>query len=61
MTTVTKRTPYLTNKELLREIAKSKNTYCTYLQPEDAFYDMILPSLSKINQKTVAEIGRAHV
>ena len=57
--TTTKRTPYLTNKELLREIAKSKNTYCTYLAPEHAAYDMILPSLSKINQKTVAEAKRA--
>jgi len=55
----TKRTPYLTNKDLLKEIAKSKNTYCTYLTPEDAVYDLILPSLSKINQKTIAEAKRA--
>ena len=55
----TKRTPYLTNKELLKEIARSKNTYCTFLSPEDQVYDLILPSVSKINQKTVAEAKRA--
>jgi hypothetical protein len=59
MTTTTKRTPYLTNKDLLREIAKSKNTFCSFLTPEDQVYDLILPSLSKINQKTVAEAKRA--
>jgi hypothetical protein len=53
-----KRTPYLTNKELLKEIHRSKNTYCSYLTPEDHQYDIILPSLDKINQKTVAEAKR---
>ena len=55
----TKRTPYLTNKELLKEIHKSKNNYCSFLTPEDQTYDLILPSLSKINQRTVAEAKRA--
>ena len=55
----TKRTPYLTNKDLLKEIAKSKNTFCTFLTPEDQVYDLILPSVSKINQKTIAEAKRA--
>jgi hypothetical protein len=54
-----KRNQYLTNKDLLREIAASKNTYCSYLMPEDAKYDLILPSVSKINQKTIAEAKRA--
>lgn len=54
-----KRTPYLTNKDLLREIHKSKNTYCSYLTPEDSTYDLILPNISKINQRTVAEAKRA--
>ena len=57
--TTTKRTPYLTNKDLLKEIAKSKNTFCAFLTPEDHVYDLILPSVSKINQKTVAEAKRA--
>ena len=56
---VTKRTPYLTNKDLLKEIHKSKNSFCSYLTPEDNQYDLILPSLSKINQRTVAEAKRA--
>jgi len=54
-----KRTPYLTNKDLLKEIHKSKNNYCSFLTPEDQQYDIILPSLNKINQKTVAEAKRA--
>jgi len=57
--TTTKRTPYLTNKDLLKEIAKSKNTFCAFLTLEDHVYDLILPSVSKINQKTVAEAKRA--
>jgi hypothetical protein len=54
-----KRTPYLTNKDLMREIHRSKNTYCSYLLPEDHQFDLILPSLTKINQKTIAEAKRA--
>lgn len=54
----TKRTPYLTNKDLLKEIHLSKNTYCSYLSPEDHIYDIILPSLSKINKNTIAEAKR---
>jgi hypothetical protein len=56
--TIAKRTPYLTNKELLREIHKSKNTYCSFLTDEDKQYDIILPSLSKVNQRTIAEAKR---
>lgn len=51
-----KKTPYLTNKDLLREIHKSKNTYCTYLdEATDHQYDIILPNLSDINNDTIAE------
>ena len=57
--TVQKRTPYLTDKDLLREIHKSKNTYCSYLTPEDSTYDLILPNITKINQRTIAEAKRA--
>ena len=49
---------YLTNKDLLREIHLSKNTYCSYLQPEYSEYDLIVPSLDKINIRTVAEAKR---
>ena len=59
---------YLNNKDILKEIHKSKNTYCSYLDPSDADYDMIVQNVSKINKKNIlearrlrAEIGRAHV
>ena len=49
---------YLTNKDLLKEIHLSKNTYCTYIKPEYGFYDLIVPSLAKINIRTIAEAKR---
>lgn len=50
---------YLNNRDILREIHLSKNTYCTFLNPrEDHQYDIILPSVSKINQRTIAEARR---
>ena len=50
---------YLNNKDILKEIHLSKNTYCSYLDPvTDHQYDMILPSVTKINQKTIAEARR---
>jgi hypothetical protein len=50
---------YLNNRDILKEIHLSKNTYCTYLNPvTDHQYDIILPNVSKINQRTVAEARR---
>ena len=49
---------YLTNKDLLREIHLSKNTYCSLSKPEYSQYDMIVTSLEKINIRTVAEAKR---
>jgi hypothetical protein len=49
---------YLTNKDLLREIHLSKNTYCTFTDPAYSEYDIILPNLSKINIRTIAEAKR---
>jgi hypothetical protein len=49
---------YLTNKDLLKEIHLSKNTYCTYIKPEYGFYDLIVPSIAKINIRTIAEAKR---
>ncbi len=49
---------YLTNKDLLREIHLSKNTYCKFTDPEYATYDLILPNLSKINIRSIAEAKR---
>jgi len=54
-----KKVIYLNNRDLLKQIHLSKNTYCSFLDPKnDHQYDMILPSLSKINQRTVAEARR---
>lgn len=49
---------YLTNKDLLREIHLSKNTYCSFTKAEYHDYDIILPSLEKINIRTIAEAKR---
>lgn len=46
---------YLNNKDILKEIHKSKNTYCYYQKPEFADYDMILPDISKINKKNILQ------
>ena len=54
-----KKVIYLNNRDLLKQIHLSKNTYCSFLDPvKDHQYDIILPSLSKINQRTVAEARR---
>ena len=49
---------YLTNKDLLREIHLSKNTYCSCTDKAFLEYDMIVPNLSKINIRTIAEAKR---
>ena len=50
---------YLNNRDILKEIHLSKNTYCEFLNSAtDHQYDIILPSVAKINQRTVAEARR---
>src|SRR6056300_803301 len=49
---------YLNNKDMLKEIHKSKNTFCSYVAPEYADYDIILTDIDKINIRTVAEAKR---
>ena len=57
--TPTPKVNYLNNRDILREIHLSKNTYCSFLNPaEDHRYDIILPSVTKINQRTIAEARR---
>ena len=63
MSTTPTRTPaktnYLNNRDILKQIHLSKNTYCTYLDPvTDHQYDIILPTVLKINQRTIAEARR---
>lgn len=46
---------YLTNKELLKEIHLSKNTFCSYVDDDAEHYDLILPSLDRINRLTISQ------
>jgi hypothetical protein len=41
---------YLNNKDILKEIHKSKTTYCSYTNPSYADYDIIVTDLKKINK-----------
>lgn len=49
---------YLNNRDLLAEIHKSKNTFCSYIDPMYSRYDLILDSVDKINVRTIAEAKR---
>ena len=49
---------YLNNKDMLLEIHRSKTSYCSFTKPEYHQYDIILPSLDKINIRTIAEAKR---
>lgn len=53
------KTNYLNNRDILKQIHLSKNTYCSYTDPVlDHQYDIILPTVEKINQRTIAEARR---
>jgi hypothetical protein len=59
LSTTTPRTNYLNNRDLLREIHLSKNNYCAFQDRQrDHQYDIILPTVTRINQRTVAEARR---
>jgi hypothetical protein len=49
---------YLNNKDILKEIHKSKNTYCSYIGPECADYDMIVGNEKQINKKNILQARR---
>ena len=49
------RNNYLNNKDILKEIHKSKTSYCCFDNIEDNAYDMILPDVSKINKKNILQ------
>ena len=53
-----KKIKYLTNKDLLAEIHRSKSTFCSFTDDSYAQYDSILPSLDKMNIRTRAEAKR---
>tara|TARA_Y100000385_G_C13090122_1_gene638315 strand:- start:627 stop:1457 length:831 start_codon:yes stop_codon:yes gene_type:complete len=53
-----KRVNYLNNKDILKEIHKSKATFCSYVDQEYHQFDIILPDIDKINIRTIAEAKR---
>jgi hypothetical protein len=46
---------YLNNKDILKEIHRSKNSYCSYLTPDCADYDIIVYGVENINAKTIEQ------
>ena len=58
ITLTQRKVKYLNNKDLLEEIHRSKCSYSSFTKTEYSQYDIILPSLDKINIRTVAEAKR---
>ena len=51
-----RRTNYLNNKDILKEIHKSKGSFCEFTEPEYADYDLIYRNpIEKITKKAVKE------
>jgi len=53
-----RRQNYLNNKDMLKEIHKSKSAFCSFVDPEYHQYDIILDDIEKINIRTIAEAKR---
>ena len=53
-----RRVKYLNNKDMLLEIHKSKMNFSSFMEPDFAHYDIILPSVDKINRNSVTEAKR---
>ena len=49
---------YLNNRDLLAEIHKSKNTFRSYTDDDFNQFDIILPTIEKVNIRTIAEAKR---
>lgn len=47
---------YITNKDLLREIHRSKTTYCSFIDPAHADYDVIVADLKDVTPELLAEV-----
>src|SRR3954463_16664974 len=46
---------YITNKDLLRELALSKSSYCSYISDEYRAYDVIVNDLVSITDTVIRE------
>lgn len=56
------RKKYLNNRDILKQIHISKNSYNSYIDDEaDSQFDIILPSIDRINIRTTAEAKRNKV
>ena len=53
-----RRKNYLNNKDMLKEIHKSKSAFCSFIEPTYNQYDIILLDTAKINIRTIAEAKR---
>lgn len=58
LTTTGKKVKYLNNRDLLSEIHRSKCSFSSFTSPEYSQHDIILPSLDKINIRTIADAKR---
>jgi hypothetical protein len=55
---MTAKVNYLNNKDMLLEIHRSKSSYCSFTDSKYHQYDLILPSVDKINIRSIAEAKR---
>jgi hypothetical protein len=55
---MTAKVNYLNNKDMLLEIHRSKTSYCSFTDPKYHQYDLIVPTLNKINIRSIAEAKR---
>ena len=53
--TVTKKVNYLNNKDILKEIHKSKMSFCYIEDDKYDMYDIIVDNVKKITKKTLSE------
>ena len=44
---------YLNNKDILKEIHRSKNSYCSYLDTDSADYDIIIHNLDQVTPEII--------
>lgn len=52
---------YLNNKDILKEIHKSKSAYCSFSTPDVANYDSIVTDISDIDAKSINEARDARI
>lgn len=57
--TTARKVNYLNNKDMLKEIHRSKNTFCEYIDPKYSDYDVIVESLEEIFLQEVQDRAKA--